>query len=192
MKKIIACISLAFAMSAGATALAATTATPVEDDSVRVESDAVYNTVLIEHSTSNEIVYVNQNDEGYNEAALNFLIKANPAQGTYNVTLGKADGTAPIETTFEIADTTPNVEIPKVYDGVNEAGDRVVGFSLKTSENLSSYTKLYFTATKGGETKSVCVDPGLPTITGSSNIDILVEVTGVPEGVTLTVGLSED
>ena len=192
MKKIIACISLVFAMSAGATALAATTAEPGSNNSVDVTNDAVYNTVLIEHSTTKDIVYVNQNDEGYTTAAVNFLLKANPEYGTYNVTLGKTDGSAPVATTFEINDPNPDIVIPPAFDGVNASGERVVGFSLKTDRSLSAYTKLHFTATKAGETPgSVTIDPNFTTLSGESEVDVSVEVTGVPEGATLTVSLTK-
>lgn len=190
MKKIIACISLVFVMSAGATALAATTATPGSDNDVSIGADAVYNTVLIENS-DNDIVYVNQNDEGYTEAAVNFLLKADPGYGTFNVTLGKADGSTPVRTSFEIADPNPDLVIPTAFDGVNADGERVVGFSLKTDRSLSAYTQLHFTATKGGKTGSVTIDPNFTDLSGESDVDVSVEVTGVPEGVTLTVSLTK-
>ena len=108
MKKIIACISLVFAMSAGVTAMAETVDNTdlAADNTVTVTPDVTYNTVLITNE-DDDIVYVNQNDEGYTAStAAAFLLKSDAGYGTYTMKRGSANGVA-------LADVTLTVSIGK-------------------------------------------------------------------------------
>ena len=96
MKKIIACISLVFAMSAGVTALAADADYVKDGNSYSGDIPAGYTTVLIEKDavgdTPSEIVYVDQSDDDGLGTTVNFLLKGEKlADGTYTVKLGGHD-----------------------------------------------------------------------------------------------------
>lgn len=198
MKKIIACISLVFAMSAGVTALAATTAEPTTNEtnnSVAVTPDAVYTTVLIEDS-KDQIVYVNQADEGYTaSAATNFLLKADAGYGTYTLKMGGGANGASTETTFEIAAPTPStVDMGEAtYEYVYASGEhKDLGFQLANRTDLAGLSKLTITATnENGDSDSVVISDAFTAITGDSAINVAVKIKRVPVGVTLAVSIDE-
>lgn len=192
MKKIIACISLVFAMSAGVTALAADTAAPSDNNSVDVNTEATYNTVLITADDyEDEIVYVDQDDTGF-AAASNFLLKAgtDTKYGAYTVKMGSASGdTAEMHFIIVEPDTTPDITMTEAY--TYQVGDKYdKGFTLKNT-SLSGYNKLVFTATNGEDTDTATFE--LPfTISGESDVNFAVRVTRIPEGVTVTLGVIAD
>lgn len=197
MKKIIACISLVFAMSAGVTAMAETVDNTdlAADNTVTVTSDATYNTVLIIDNADGKIVYVDQNDAGYAaSAAANFLLKSDAGYGTYTMKRGSNSGA-----TFE--DVTITIEEP--YSGPIDMGEaeyvwnyadgarKDVGFKLEAAESLTGLSKLIITATKNGEERSLTIDDAFPTISGAGAIDVAVKITQVPVDVTLSVSIGK-
>lgn len=191
MKKIIACISLVFAMSAGVTAMAATTAEPSGNSSnngVSVTPDATYKTVLITKKDSSDIVYVDQNDSGYTaSSAANFLLKADAGYGDYTLKMGGSDSDS-VTTEFSITPDESNVGTKAdaiKLDSDNDTSTQ--GFKFENAD-LGTYKYLQFTATKDGKTKSVTTEMGT-TVTGEASANLAVKVTDVPDGVTLTVSL---
>lgn len=189
MKKIIACISLVCAMSAGVTAMAATTATPSgnsSDNSVTVSDATAYKTVLItEKGNADNIVYVDQNDSGFGTST-NFLLKNDAGYGEYTVKMGGDESTS---FDFTIAPAAENVaataEGIKLVSKATDKDD--YGFKFD-NQNMSGIKYLQFTAKKGAETKTSLVTLD-STFTGESTVDLAVKVTGVPTYVTLSVGL---
>ena len=92
MKKIIACISLVFAMSAGVTALAADATYTKDGNSVSGFDATGYSTVLITEDRIDDvddIVYVNQDDSGL-AGMTQFLIKDGAKDGKYKMKFGGA------------------------------------------------------------------------------------------------------
>lgn len=195
MKKIIACISLVFAMSAGVTALAADTATPGDNNSVDVTLDTTYNTVLITKNDTGDTVYVNQDDTTGFATGSNFLLKegTDTNYGEYTVKMGSASG-ATTTMSFEIVD--PNaapeaITMTQAYTYDTKDGKYDAGFTYEGS--LDGYSNLVFNVTKTVdevETTKTAIF-GLPTtFTGEGITDFAVRVVDIPNGVTVTLGVA--
>lgn len=186
MKKIIACISLVFAMSAGVTALAADTDYNKDDNSYSINATG-YKTVLIEDASKN-ILYVDQNDLGLSSAA-KFLLKGDTAlaDGTYYVTLGGHDTATAAKSSFTVSSIVP-VSTPVEVMGklVDEEKD-VYSIGCKATATLNNAAYVVVTATKGSDSKTVSYSTGW---TGEGTANIGIKVTNVPEDINLTVGLS--
>ena len=194
MKKIIACISLVFAMSAGVTALAADTATPGSNNSVDVNTDATYNTVLIT-DPNGDYVYANQDDTTGFGAASNFLLKDSAATtyGVYTVKMGSANGAS---TSFDFEIVDPNaapkpIEMEKAYTYDTKDGKYDAGFTYKGS--LEKYDTLVFTAKKtvdGVEKTGTATFALQTTFSGEGATDFAVRVVDIHKDVTVTLGVT--
>ncbi len=188
MKKIIACISLVFAMSAGVTALA-DTATPGDNTDVDVVTENTYNTVLITAKEDKDnIVFVDQNDSGF-AATVKFLLKEDIADGEYVVKMGSASGAA-TSMEFRIGEAPKTaISMTKAYTYDTKDGKYDAGFTYEGS--LEGYSKLVFTATaeKGSDTATF----DLPTtFSGEGITDFAVRVVDIPDGVEVTLSVAPD
>ena len=189
MKKIIACISLVFAMSAGVTALAADTDYNKDDNSYSINATG-YKTVLIEDASKN-ILYVDQNDLGLSSAA-KFLLKGDTAlaDGTYYVTLGGHDTAAAAKSSFTVSSIVPvstPVEVMGKEVTKDAEGNEFYAVGCKATVTLDNAKYVVITAVKGDKTQSVTYSTGW---SGEGAANIGIKVTDVPADVELTVGLS--
>lgn len=192
MKKIIACISLVFAMSAGVTALADDTATLGDNTDVTVNTEATYNTVLIT-DPNGEYVYVDQDDTTGFGAASNFLLKAGSTDenyGVYTVKMGSANG-ASTTMTFEIVDPNAapeDIAMTPAYTYDTKDGNYDAGFTYAGS--LEGYSKLVFTATHAEKGSDTAIFDLPTTFTGEGITDFAVRVVDIPNGVTVALGVT--
>lgn len=85
MKKSLICIALLASMLSGVTAMAADSYDS-DANKVTVSDKGDFKTVIIKNKSTDDIVYVGQNEAGF--AGAEFLLKANPANGTYTITMG--------------------------------------------------------------------------------------------------------
>lgn len=192
MKKIIACISLVFAMSAGVTALADGATYDKDSNSVVDFNANNYSTVLITADDyDDEIVYVNQDDSGFGSAA-DFLLKAgtDAKDGDYTIKLGGASDGSTAIASFRISSivpvTTP-VEVMGKEVTKDAEGNKFYAVGCKATATLNNAAYVVVTATKGSDSRTVSVPTGW---TGEGTANIGIKVTNVPDGIELTVGLS--
>ena len=193
MKKIIACISLVFAMSAGVTALAAEEATYTKDGNSVSGFDAnTYSTVLITEDRIDDvddIVYVNQEDSGL-AGITQFLIKDGAKEGNYKMKFGGATNGEVKEYTFKIS-SEPVEKIQATIMGreesTNDKGEAVYAVGCKATVTLDNAKYVVITAVKDDKTESVTYSTGW---SGEGVANIGIKVTDVPADVELTVGLS--
>ena len=186
MKKIIACISLVFAMSAGVTALADGYS---EGNNSYTLDGTGYKTVLI--TSDNDTLYVNQNDLGLG-SGLECLLKGDTklADGTYTVKLGGHDTAEPKTETFTISSEPVAITTATIMgreESTNDAGKTVYAVGCKASAVLENATHVVLNVTKGDTTKSISFETNL---SGTGNADIAIKVYNVPtEYVINSVGL---
>ena len=193
MKKIIACLSLALAMVAGTTAMAAPGATYVPaDNKVTVTEANAYKTVLIE-DPAGKPVYIDQATDVF-AATADFLIKANPDQGNYTVKLG-GNGTVTTATFTVSAPVTPDPDPTPVGDPMNWTAQVAdangttysAGFTAE-AVNLNTVSKIAISKTVGGVTQTAALNISDVWTTASGTVNLAVKVTNVPNEVTnLTV-----
>ena len=197
MKKIIACLSLALAMVAGTTAMAAPEATyDSANNKVTVSEANAYKTVLIEDAEGTP-VYIDQATDAF-EATANFLIKANPGKGNYTVKLG-GNGSVTTANFTVSAPVTPDPDPTPVGDPMNWTAQVAdangttysAGFTA-TAVNLDSVRKLVISATKDGVTKKATLNiSDVWTAVSTGAVNLAVKVTNVPNEVTnLTVSFA--
>ena len=197
MKKIIACISLVFAMSAGVTALAADADYVKDGNSYSGDIPAGYTTVLIEKDavgdTPSEIVYVDQNDDDGLGTTVNFSLKGEKlADGTYTVKLGGHDTDDLTTKKFTISSepvaTTPATIMGRVeYE--NEEGEARYKVGCKATVDLknAAYVVLDVTNTDTKINNSISFSTNL---SGDGSADIAIEIHNVPLNYVInTVGL---
>lgn len=192
MKKIIACLSLALAMVAGTTAMAAAPEATYNsaNNSVSVTGADAYKTVLIENASGTP-VYIDQAENAF-EAAANFLIKANPGEGTFKVKLG--GNSTVTEATFTVSKPDPApvpVGAPMTWRAkVDDGNDTTysAGFTA-THVDLSQVSKIAITKTEAGVTKTAAMSiSDVWTDVTEGIVNLAVKVTNVPNYVTnLTV-----
>ena len=205
MKKILACMSLVFALSAGATALAAELDTSKvydsRENSLKVGlSGATYkNTILItkDNDTSNDgIVFVDQNDSTFSTVGT-FLLKGESlAPGTYTVKMNNAEGNGFETKTFMVAEDAPTdaQELTQSfrYDyGSGENARYHVGF-LGEGINLSNYKFIAVTnkTIDDNDYDKTIYYPIGATLNTPANV--AVKINNIPNGVTLSVSLVEE
>ena len=192
MKKIIACISLVFALSAGATALAA----EVGDTSYSV--DATGKDTMLIQASNGSIVYADQNDSGF-DAAVNCLFTTELAAGTYTVKMNTFEGDDS-STTFTVAapgkdeaDGVEEVSMTANTSKVVEHSDvKSVLFEtdkLVDSNKQYNAVKITYTgkADRGTQTATIKFN-NATTITGGSETysDISVFLVNLPKTVDLS------
>ena len=193
MKKIIACLSLALAMVAGTTAMAADPVANYDSANNKVsvsEADA-YKTVLIVDALGNP-VYIDQAENAF-EATANFFIKANPAVGQYTVKLG-GNGTVK-SATFTVSEAAePPVVVSPMTWMAQVADDNGTTYSAgftATAVNLNTVSKIAISKTVGGVTQTAALNISDVWTTASGTVNLAVKVTNVPNEVTnLTVSFA--
>lgn len=178
MKKTIACLTLALAMSAGATALAAPAA-HYNNGEVVVTDAEDYKTVLIKKG--DQIVFVDQAANKF-DATAKFLMKSQEAvAGDYTIYLG---GNGEVKTaTMTIAAPTLTGE---AIEGIKTGDDW--GFKLE-NVSLSSTSKIAIKSVKG-ESEKVAVLTIADTWTNvEGTVNFALKLTNVPDDETVTVYL---
>lgn len=200
MKKILACMSLVFALSAGATALADENVIDkayIKDGNklgVSLAGATEMNTILITKdgvSDSNGIVFADQNDDTFNTVS-EFLLKGDSLEtGDYTVKMNKKDGGEPTVKTFTIADNTPQstMDITTVAFKYDKNGVYDTGFTAKNA-NLTGINYIAITNTteddlNKGKTAYIKLDT---TLTNAS-ANIAIRINNIPDGKTVSVKL---
>ena len=187
MKKIIACISLVFAMSAGVTALAADDIYTKDGNSVTYDANG-YSTVLIENDTTNEIVFVDQNDAGLNAngTSAKFLLKGDKlADGDYTMTLGGASDGSSKDVNFKVTSIDPVTKPMEMTNKVKSADGSTYDagffktvavedcrFIAITANGKTAYFESEFVGSDGGE------------------VAVAIKVTNVPVETTFSLALT--
>ncbi len=183
MKKIIACLSLALAMSASMTAMAAGTANE-SDKTVTISGADAYKTVLIKNNTTGDIVFVDQATDAVSATA-NYLIASDAVEGAYTAYLG-GNGTAVQTIAFTIAADAPAAEDEAMVPLSKVEGDSTydMGFTVD-AVNLSDYGYIAITATKGDASATAYVsfeEAGWTTVT-DADVNVAVKVTNIANDV---------
>ena len=203
MKKILACMSLVFALSAGATALAATNeidsrAYDSSDNSLNISLAGATNmeTILITTEDDKDILFVDQNDKGLGsvDSVTKFLLKGTDKlnAGTYKVKMHDTDNGETTINTFTVAEGVPdtvNVLQAFKYAYINkhtQKNEYDAGFKAK-SANLSNVQYIAITCTQGAVTKTVYRELD-GTYNGTTNVAI--RINNIPEDVTVSVALT--
>lgn len=181
MKKFVLAMSLTMAMTAGATAMAATT---VNKDNQSVAFDGTnYTTVLIENAAK-DIVYVNQYDTAVTAAAT-FLMNS-AADGTYTLSYGGVDAVQTVNFTIQSVVPEETTAMAPIGLSKEEGKDTYSkGFTL-TTEDMESFKSIVLSYIEDGVTKSArlpisTLTNGSTTVTGESAVSLAVKVTNIPE-----------
>lgn len=203
MKKILACMSLVFALSAGATALAAVgdvNNAYIKDGNkldVDIAGATDKNTVLITKNGtegSEGIVFADQNDDTFSGVA-SFLLKGDSlASGTYTVKMNNAKGTALTTNEFTISDA-PVSEMAItteafIYEKTDSKGNVVYDKGFKaTNANLTGINYIAITNTTAGDSnegKTLYIQLD-QTVNGMVNVAI--RINDIPKDKTVSVKL---
>lgn len=195
MKKILALTSLVFALSVGATAMAAD-----DTDVTNVASGVDYttnaatsfSTVLVQGpGATPDIVYVDQAEETFT-TGLQLMLKPNLADGTYTIKFGGAGQTAASQTftltTNSGGSTTDTVVADMTTAATTNNGDGTtnIAFSATVDRDVDA---VEFTVTKGGDTKTGVLDLKTPLTISGTNAECAVLVSNIPDGYTVTAKL---
>ena len=208
MKKILACMSLVFALSAGATALADENVIDVSQaynstqNSLTVSGAGAteMNTILITKDDvpgSDGIVFADQNDDTFVGVTTGFLLKGNSLEaGDYTVTMNKKDGGEPTVKSFSISNNEPQSEmyiktVAFTYAKKDSQGNPVydTGFTAENA-NLTGMNYIAITNTTKDdpdEGKTAYFD--LDTTLTNASANIAIRINNIPEGKTVSVKL---
>lgn len=178
MKKTIACLTLALAMSAGATALAAPAA-HYNNGEVVVTDAEDYKTVLIKKGE--EIVFVDQAANKF-DAAAKFLMKSqDTVAGDYTIYLG---GNGEVKTAA-MTITAPSVDGDAI-EGI-KTGDGL-GFKLE-DVTLTSTSKIAIKSVKGVSAKVAVLTIADTWTNVNGTVKLALKLTNVPDDETVSVYL---
>ena len=200
MKKILACMSLVFVLSAGATALAAELDTSQVYDSsenslkVSLSGATEMNTILITKdgvSGSDGIVFADQNDDTF-RGVTSFLLKGESLDpGTYTVKMNNAQGNGYEEKTFTVAEGAPDrVDVSTQafkYEYFNEARNQYeydAGFKVE-NRDLSNVRYIAITNVTKDKTVYIELDG-----TYQANANVAIRINNIPKDVTVSVALT--
>ena len=179
MKRNITALLVAALMCIGTSALAADY--DADNNAVSVDASG-YQTVIITKdgdTTDNGIVYVNQTDSGTFSAAASFLIKADPAEGNYTVTLGGKDGEGAKTYKFSIIKAVePEPQDEKaddVYEQKNADGSYDIGFGWHGVEMSGMKSVVLVLGDKAYAHE-------LPTNFTDASAVVAVKITGITAG----------
>lgn len=204
MKKILACMSLVFALSAGATALAEETVIDPSQAydssnnslSVSLAGATNKNTILITNEDGSDILFADQNDDTFVGVTTGFLLKGNSLNaGKYIVKMNTKDGTGYEEKTFTIADNTPQSEMDITteaftYEKTDSNGNVVYDKGFKaTNANLTGINYIAITNTTAGDSnegKTLYIQLD-KTVNGMVNVAI--RINDIPKDKTVSVKL---
>ena len=198
MKKILALTSLVFALSVGATAMAADETNVTNDKSgVDYTTNAAtsFSTVLVQGpGETPDIVYVDQAEENKTfTTGLQLMLKPNLADGTYTIKFGGAGKEATSRTfTLKTATTDPDpapttIPMTKAKETVYPQGKNI---AFETSVT-TAVNAVKFTVNDGTDAKTATIPliNAPAVISGGMYADCVVLVTGIPNGVTVTAEL---
>ena len=196
MKKILALTSLIFALSVGATAMAAD-----ESEVPNVASGVDYTTTIADGfatvlvqgpGEATDIVYVDQADSVFG-ASLNLMLKAGINDGTYTIKFGGAGKEATSRTfTLKTATTDPDpapttIPMTVAKETVYPQGKNIAfETSVTTAVNAVKFTVNDGT---GNKTATIRLTNAPAAISGGAYANCVVLVTGIPDGVTVTAEL---
>ena len=196
MKKILALTSLIFALSVGATAMAAD-----ESEVPNVASGVDYTTTIADGfatvlvqgpGEATDIVYVDQADSVFG-ASLNLMLKAGINDGTYTIKFGGAGKEATSRTfTLKTATTDPDpapttIPMTAAKETVYPQGKNIAfETSVTTAVNAVKFTVNDET---GAQTATIPLINAPAVISGGMYADCVVLVTGIPNDVTVTAEL---
>ena len=202
MKKILACMSLVFALSAGATALANELNTSQVYDSsnnslsITGAGATDKETILITNEDDTDILFVDQNDKGLGSvgSVTKFLLKGTDKleEGTYIVKMHDTQTGETTTNTFKVVEGAPdtvNVLEAFKYGYINkhtQKNEYDAGFTA-TGQDLSNVRYIAITCTKGEVTKTVYRELG-GTYNGTTNVAI--RINNIPSDVTVSVALT--
>lgn len=198
MKKILACMSLVFALSAGATALADENVIDkayIKDGNklgVSLAGATEMNTILITKdgaSGSNGIVFADQNDDTFNTVS-EFLLKGDSLEtGDYTVTMNKKDGGEPTVKSFSISNNEPQSEmyIKTVAFKYDKNGVYDTGFKAE-AVNLANINYIAITNETEGPSKGKTAYIRLDS-TVNGTVNVAIRVNNIPEGKSVSVKL---
>ena len=202
MKKILACMSLVFALSAGATALADENvidsgAYDPSDNSLSITGAGATNmeTILITDETGKDILFVDQNDEGLGhvQGVTRFLLKGTGKlkAGTYNVRMHDTDTDVTTTKTFTVAEGAQNiVDVSNqafTYEYYNTHTERYeydAGFKVE-NKDLSNVRYIAITNVTENKTAYIKLDG-----TYKANANVAIRINNIPKGVTVSVALT--
>ena len=199
MKKILALTSLVFALSVGATAMAADdTELPNDASGVNYTTNKAtsFSTVLVQGpDASTDIVYVDQAEENRTfTTGLQLMLKPNLADGTYTIKFGGAGQTAASQTftlTTNSGGSTPDpapttIPMTKAKETVYPQGKNIAFEAAVTT----AVNAVKFTVTKGTDTKEGIITlNNAPAEISGVYANCVVLVTGIPDDVTVTAEL---
>ena len=199
MKKIIACMSLVFALSTGATALAAVDVIDSgeyhsSNNSLSVSGSGAtnMNTVLITKDA--DILFADQNDDTFS-GVTSFLLKGKSLDvGTYTVKMNTKDGGEATTKTFTIANNEPLTELAinaeefrypkKDYKGADVYD---TGFKAE-AVNLANINYIAITNETEGPSKGKTAYIRLDS-TVNGTVNVAIRVNNIPEGKSVSVKL---
>lgn len=194
MKKILALTSLIFALSVGATAMAADP-TEVDNDADGVTYTTAnaggYATVLVQGpDTATDIVYVDQADSVF-DASLDLILKAGIDDGKYTIKFGGA-GKETTTQEFTLTTNSGSTTDPVVADMTTAAttnnGDGTTNIAFKATVD-KSFDAVEFTVTKGENSKTGVLDlKNKVTLTGVA-ADCAILVSNIPNEYRVTAKL---
>ena len=175
MKKIVICLAAVAALSAVPVYAAETTYVTDEKYVSYSESDK-YKTVLV-LDDADEIVYINQEDTGFN-SAYKFFLSSEPEAGIYTLKLG-GGSEANVEKEFYIG-------IDQIYGDV--AASRIDGEDGFSINQDGTYNIGYIADIPAGAYRSILVKDGerilgysISTVTsGDGYIKMGIQINGVP------------
>lgn len=198
MKKILALTSLVFALSVGATAMAADyTETNNASGVTHTTNEATsFSTVLVQGpGETPDIVYVDQAEENSTfPTALQLMLKPNLIDGTYTMKFGGA-GQAVKEVSLELTaagggSTDPDpttIPMTKAKETVYPQGKNIAfEAEVTTAVNAVKFTVNDGT---GNKTATIRLTNAPAAISGGAYANCVVLVTGIPDGVTVTAEL---
>lgn len=196
MKKIIACMSLVFALSAGATALAVQLDTSQVYDSsnnslsVSGSGATNMNTVLITKDA--DILFADQNDDTFS-GVTSFLLKGKSLDvGTYTVKMNTKDGGEATTNTFTIAPAaSSNYEVTgdafTYHKTINGVDLYDTGFKAE-AVNLANINYIAITNETEGPSKGKTAYIRLDS-TVNGTVNVAIRVNNIPEGKSVSVKL---
>ena len=194
MKKILALTSLIFALSVGATAMAAD-----ESEVPNVASGVDYTTTIADGfatvlvqgpGEATDIVYVDQADSVFG-ASLKLMLKEDINDGTYTIKFGGA-GKETTTQEFTLTTNSGSTTDPVVADMTTAAttnngdGTTNIAFSATVDRDVDA---VEFTVTKGGDTKTGVLDLKTPLTISGTNAECAVLVSNIPTEYTVTARL---
>ena len=196
MKKILALTSLIFALSVGATAMAADESeVPNVANGVDYTTTAAngFATVLVQGpDEATDIVYVDQADSVF-DTSLKLMLKEDINDGTYTIKFGGAGKEATSRTfTLKTATTDPDpapttIPMTVAKETVYPQGKNIAfETSVTTAVNAVKFTVNDET---GAQTATIPLINAPAVISGGMYADCVVLVTGIPNGVTVTAEL---